>query len=153
MVNKQDSYQLLKANEGGPFKESISKAGNWMQYILHKVEPGEVHLRLKVLPDMCNPLDALHGGIYALIMDEAVGLAVYTVCEGAFYTTLDLNVAHLFSAPLGEELTAIGKVIRFGKKIAYTEGSIYNAENKLICRATSNLVNTGKRIFDFYAEQ
>jgi acyl-coenzyme A thioesterase 13 len=145
-------YQFLKQFEGGPFKASKSAAGNWMQYILKEVNQGEVHMQLNVLPDMCNPLGQLHGGIFALIMDEAVGLAFYTVCEGEFYTTVNLNVEHLLSAALGEELTAIGKVIRHGKKIAYTEGSIYNSKNQLICRATSNLVNTGKHIFDFYAE-
>jgi acyl-coenzyme A thioesterase 13 len=123
-----------------------------MQYILQKVEPGEVHLQLEVLPAMCNPLQQLHGGIFSLIMDEAVGLAFFTVCEGLFYTTCNLNVEHLRSANLGEQLLAVGKVIKHGKKVAYTEGSIFNSKNELICRATSNLINTGKQLQDFYAK-
>lgn len=150
--NSFDPYEMLKSSEGGPFKEIKSGAGRWMQYTLTRVERGEVTFSVTVLPDMCNPLNALHGGIYCLMMDEAVGLALYTVCEGDFYTTVDLNVAHLFSATCGEVLTCQGKVLRKGKKIAYTEGSIFNAKGELICRATSNLVNTGKRIFDFYKE-
>jgi acyl-coenzyme A thioesterase 13 len=152
MKNDFDPYEMLKASEGGPFKEIKSGAGKWMNYTITKVERGEIAFTLTVTPDMCNPLNALHGGIYCLIMDEAVGLALYTVCEGDFYTTVDLNVNHLLSAPLGEKLTAKGQVIRRGKKIAFTEGSIFNSEGQLISRATSNLVNTGKRIFDFYAE-
>ena len=148
-----DTYHYIKKDEGGKFHGSKSAAGNWMQYILHKVEPGEVHMALTVLPEMCNPLKNLHGGIYSLIMDEAVGLAFFSVCKGEFYTTCNLNVEHLKSAALGEKLIAIGKVVKHGKKVAYTEGSIYNSKNELICRATSNLINTGKRIFDFYVEQ
>jgi uncharacterized protein (TIGR00369 family) len=147
-----NTYQYIKQDEGGTFHGSKSAAGNWMQYTLAKVEPGEVHLQLNVLPDMCNPMMQLHGGIFCLIMDEAVGLAFFSVCEGDFYTTCNLNVEHLRSAALGEQLLAVGKVIKHGKKIAYTEGSIFNSKNELICRATSNLVNTGKKLKDFYAE-
>jgi uncharacterized protein (TIGR00369 family) len=151
-MNQLDTFSYIKRDEGGKFKGSKSAAGNWMQYTLHKVELGEVQLKLTVLPDMCNPMQQLHGGIFCLIMDEAVGLAFFSACEGEFYTTCNLNVEHLRSANVGEELIAIGKVIKHGKKIAYTEGSIYNSKNELICRATSNLVNTGKKILDFYAE-
>jgi uncharacterized protein (TIGR00369 family) len=147
-----NTYQYIKQDEGGKFHGSKSAAGNWMQYTLAKVELGEVHLQLTVLPDMCNPMMQLHGGIFCLIMDEAVGLAFFSVSDGDFYTTCNLNVEHLRSAALGEQLLAVGKVIKHGKKIAYTEGSIFNSKNELICRATSNLVNTGKKLKDFYAE-
>jgi acyl-coenzyme A thioesterase 13 len=140
-------YEKLKAFEGKKFTESQSAAGQGLQYILEKVTPGSVTLKLTVLESMTNPWKQLHGGIFALIMDEAVGIAFYTVCKGEYYTTVNLNVEHLMSAAIGETLYATGTVIRHGKKIAYTEGSIYNGDNQLICRATSNLVNTGKRIF------
>jgi acyl-coenzyme A thioesterase 13 len=148
---EQKLFDLLKKNIGGPFVESKSAAGKWMQYTLQEVKEGEVCLRLTVLPDMCNPLQQLHGGIFALIMDEAVGLAFYTVCKGEFYTSANLHVHHLRSAALGEVLYATGQVIKHGKKIAYTEGTIRNANNEIICRATSDLIYTGKRIFDLYA--
>jgi acyl-coenzyme A thioesterase 13 len=136
-----------------PFTESRSEAGKLLHYTLTKVEPGNIELALTVLPQHCNPSQKLHGGIYALIMDEAVGLAFFTVCAGEYYTTVNLNVEHLYSADLNEKITAVGKVIRHGKKIAYTEGEIYNSKGSLICKATSNLINTGKRIFTLSAEQ
>ncbi len=148
---QQTLFALLQKNIGGAFLESKSAAGKWMQYTLHDVKEGEICLRLTVLPDMCNPLQQLHGGIYALIMDEAVGLAFYTVCNGDFYTTANLHVHHLRSAAVGEVLYATGQVIKHGKKIAYTEGTIRNEKNEIICRATSDLIYTGKRIFDLYA--
>jgi acyl-coenzyme A thioesterase 13 len=140
-------YHHLKKYEGTQFTESKSAAGQSLQYILHQVTEGSVTLQLTVLESMTNPWKGLHGGIFALIMDEAVGLAFYTVCKGEYYTTVNLNVEHLMSASIGEILYATGTVVRHGKKIAYTEGSIYNSQNQLICRATSNLINTGKRIF------
>jgi acyl-coenzyme A thioesterase 13 len=147
-----DTFQYIKQYEGGAFAGSKSAAGNWMQYNLQKVALGEVHLALTVLPQMCNPMQQLHGGVFSLIMDEAVGLAFFTVCGGMFYTTCNLNVEHLRSANIGEKLLAVGQVIKHGKKVAYTEGSIFNSKKELICRATSNLINTGKQLEDFYAK-
>jgi acyl-coenzyme A thioesterase 13 len=146
-----DLLELLKKDIGRSFTASKSSAGKWLDYTLEKVEEGELHFSLVVKQDMCNPFQQLHGGIFALIMDEAVGLAFYTVCKGEFYTTCNLNVEHLRTAALGEKLLAVGKVIKHGRKVAYTEGSIYNEKNELICRATSNLIHTGKLIFDIYA--
>jgi acyl-coenzyme A thioesterase 13 len=148
-----DTYKHLKQFEGKLFAESKSEAGKLLNYTLTKIEPGLVEFTLEVTPQLTNPLQRLHGGIYALIMDEAVGLAFYTACDGAYYTTVNLNVEHLYSSALGEKIKAVGKVIRHGKKIAYTEGEIYNEKNELICKATSNLINTGKRIFDLYHAQ
>jgi acyl-coenzyme A thioesterase 13 len=141
-------FSHVKAHEGGKFLASESAASRLLNYTLSKVELGRIEMKIVVTEQLTNPLKGLHGGIYALIMDEAVGVAFYTQCNGEYYTTVNLNVEHLYSAQLGEEITATGYVVRHGKKIAYTEGEIYNAAGQLICRATSNLINTGKRIFD-----
>jgi uncharacterized protein (TIGR00369 family) len=146
-------FNHVKGFEGGKFLESASAAGRLLNYTLSKVEEGRIEMSIVVTEQLTNPLKRLHGGIYALIMDEAVGVAFYTVCQGEYYTTVNLNVEHLYSANLGETIRAVGYVVRHGKKIAYTEGEIYNEAGALICRATSNLINTGKRIFDTYATQ
>jgi acyl-coenzyme A thioesterase 13 len=140
-------FSHVKAHEGTRFLSNESAASRLLAYTVAKVELGRVELKILVTDELTNPVKGLHGGIYALIMDEAVGIAFYTQCAGEYYTTVNLNVEHLYSAQLGEEITAIGYVVRHGKKIAYTEGEIYNSHGQLICRATSNLINTGKRIF------
>jgi acyl-coenzyme A thioesterase 13 len=148
MLYNEKLYEFLKAYEGGPFSASQSRAGNWLQYTLHKVELGCVQIKLTVRDELCNPWAQMHGGIFALIMDEAVGLSFFTVCNNEHYTTSNLHVEHLKSAPLQEVLIAEGKVIKHGRKVAYIEGTIYNSKMEIICRATSNLINTGNLIFD-----
>jgi uncharacterized protein (TIGR00369 family) len=148
-MNTNNKYlQLLLTFLNVPFTSSRSEAGKLLNYKLIAVNEGEIKFEFVVDKKLCNPGMHLHGGIYALAMDEAVGLAFFTICNGEYYTTVNLNVEHLYSAPLGETLIATGKVIRHGKKIAYTEGEIHNSANQLICKATSNLINTGKRIFE-----
>jgi acyl-coenzyme A thioesterase 13 len=146
---KTDNLFLEKliSYKGQAFTASNSAAGQWLQYIIHDVSAGTIALKLIVRPELTNPWQQLHGGVYALIMDETLGLAFATASMGAYYTTVNLNVEHLYSANLNEEIIATGRVIRHGKKVAYLEGEIKNSKNELICRATSNLINTGKRIF------
>jgi acyl-coenzyme A thioesterase 13 len=139
-------YRHVKQYEGQPYLDSKSAAGKLLRYTLIDVQEGRITIKLTVTEQITNPFGGLHGGIYALIMDECVGLAFYTICNGELYTTVNLNVEHLWSAMLGEEITATGYVVRHGKKIVYTEGEIRNANGDLICRATSNLVNTGKEV-------
>jgi acyl-coenzyme A thioesterase 13 len=87
---------------GKPFTASNSAAGHWLQYTLHAVDAGSIALKLKVRPELTNPWQQLHGGVYALIMDETLGLAFATASMGAYYTTINLNVEHLYSANLNE---------------------------------------------------
>jgi acyl-coenzyme A thioesterase 13 len=145
-VDNNIYYRHMKQHEGQSFIETKSAAGKLLHYKLLDVQEGKVTIELTVTEQIINPFGGLHGGIYALIMDECVGLAFYTICNGELYTTVNLNVEHLWSAMLGEVITATGQVIRYGKKIAYTEGEIRNAKGDLICRATSNLINTGKEV-------
>jgi acyl-coenzyme A thioesterase 13 len=139
--------ETLISYKGQAFKASNSAAGHWLQYTIHDVAKGSIALKMTVQPQHTNPWQQLHGGVYALLMDETLGLAFATASMGAYYTTINLNVEHLYSANINEEIIAYGRIIRHGKKVAYLEGEIKNSKNELICRATSNLINTGKRIF------
>jgi acyl-coenzyme A thioesterase 13 len=152
MQTENQFLETILSCKGKPFTASKSAAGQWLKYIIVDAKAGEIILKLTVLPEHTNPWQQLHGGVYALIMDETLGLAFATASLGEYYTTININVEHLYSANLNEEITAIGRVIRHGKKVAYLEGEILNSQNQLICRATSNVINTGKRIFTLDAK-
>lgn len=141
------SYQL-KQLEGKHFTQSHSKAGKWLHYKIERVEAGEIEVSIVVRENMTNPNNMLHGGMAAMICDEICGLAFYSTDSPTIYTTVNLSIDYLYSAPVNSTITAIGKVIRKGKKIAYTECCIYSDSGDLIVRATSNLLNTGKPTFE-----
>ena len=137
----------LKQFEGKFFTNTQSEAGKWLNYKLLKVEEGEIEASFLVRPEMCNPSGMLHGGMIGMIMDEMCGLAFFTLGNLYFYTTVNLSIDYLYSAPKNSTVIAKSKVIRSGKKIANTQCTIFDEQNNIIAIATSNLVNTGKEIF------
>lgn len=147
---KKSLFEQLKSREGEFFKESKSKGGQWLNYKLLSVEPGEVSISVVVRPEMTNPLGNIHGGMIALISDEICGLTFYSAGRETFYTTVNLNVDFLLPAPEGSEIIAQGKVYRNGNRIAHVGCELFNAEGQLMARAASNLLNTGHAIFNLH---
>jgi uncharacterized protein (TIGR00369 family) len=145
---QNDIYYRLKLLEGQYMTETKSKAGKWLNYKLDLVEPGYVEVSLEVKEDMTNPVGNLHGGMSAMICDEICGLAFYSLGMETYYTTVNLMIDYLYSAPLGSRIKATGKVLRAGKRISNTECYIYNEKGVILVHAKSNLVNTGNPVFE-----
>lgn len=141
-------FNRLKLLEGSFFKHTESKAGAWLNYKLIKVEPGYIEVQLEVREAMTNPNGMLHGGMSAMICDEICGLAFFSLGIPTNYTTVNLALDYLLGAAQGEKITAIGKVLRQGKRLANVEGYIYNDKKQIIVHATTNLLNTEKPVFN-----
>lgn len=144
---KNQIYYQLKQFEGQYFTNTNSKAGKWLHYKLLHVEPGTIEASVLVREDMTNPNNMLHGGMIAMIMDEICGLSFYSLGYENYYTTVNLTIDYLYSAVVNSTVTAKGKVLRSGKKIANVECYIYDEMNNIIAHAKSNLVNTEKKVF------
>ncbi len=110
---------------------------------------GWVRLRLPVRDALCNAAGApVHGGVYAALVDMAVGSALGTLREasegGVRQTTLDLNVSFL-AAARGGDLLAEGRILRHGRTIVFGEASVTDAEGRLLAvgRATYMILPGG----------
>ena len=58
------------------------------------------------------------------------------------FASINMNVEYLHSAELGETISGVGKILRAGKSVLHTEAKIYSANNKILAKATSNLIAT-----------
>ncbi len=145
---KNQILNQLKLYEGHYFTDTNSMAGKWLHYKLIKVEEGSIEASIMVREDMTNPNKMLHGGMIAMITDELCGLAFYSLGNPEYYTTVNLTIDYLYSAPVGSTVIAKSNVMRTGKKIANVECYIYNESGLIIAHAKSNLVNTEKKVFE-----
>ncbi len=136
------NLELLQAHLNQELPETLSPAGTWLRYRLVEAEDGEVTITVKTRPEMGNPARMLHGGMLCTICDEAMGISVFSLGMDDYYVSVDLNIDFLFGIPIGEIVLAKAKVLRKGKKIIHTECHIYNSENQLCAKASSNLVST-----------
>ena len=89
-----------------------------------------------------NPIGSVHGGYAATLLDSACGCAVHTCLTATqAYTTLELKVA--YHKPITRDtglLRAEGRIISIGRRAAFAEAKLVDAEGRLYASATSTLL-------------
>jgi len=102
-------------------------------------DEGTVTFTCATDPSMLNPLGSLHGGVACTLLDSVIGCAVHTTLPaGVGYTSIDITVSYLRSPAIGSELTAIGRVTKPGRRVAFGEGEVRDADGRLIATATGS---------------
>ncbi len=89
-----------------------------------------------------NPLGTVHGGYAASLLDSACGCAVHSrLAPGQAYTTLELKIAYhkAMTASTGR-VRAEGTVLSFGRRAAFAQARLTDAEGRLYASATSTLL-------------
>ncbi|MCC3357597.1 PaaI family thioesterase [Bacillus sp. REN16] len=85
-----------------------------------------------------NPLQIVHGGITATLLDSAMGSVVHHVLppdKAAVTTEMKIN----YVAPgIGKELRCVAQVIHKGTKICVVEGRVFRDDGKLMAHATGS---------------
>jgi uncharacterized protein (TIGR00369 family) len=85
---------------------------------------GTARLSMKVRPDMHNGVGWMQGGIFTAMADEAMALALYTVISpGERIATISETTSFLKGAR-DEVLVATGRVVRKGRRVAFTESEV-----------------------------
>lgn len=98
--------------------------------------PGVCTVRGKVRPRHLNINGVVHGGVYATVLDTAMGGAVVSVLtEGESTATTSLYVEFLRSARAGVELVARGEVLRRGRHLAFVEGKLDDGSGRQFAQA------------------
>jgi uncharacterized protein (TIGR00369 family) len=93
-------------------------------------EPGEQHY---------NPIGSVHGGVFATLLDSALGAAVHsTLPQGSAYVTLEIkfNLVRPITAQTGT-VHAEGRVVHRGGTVATSEAHLRDGQGKLLAHATS----------------
>ncbi len=118
----------------------------WLGVEVEDAKEGWCRLKLPIRDELRNaPGAPLHGGVYAALVDMAVGGALSTMHEqaegGVGQSTLDSNVSFI-SAATGAAVFAEGKIIRRGRQIAFGEATITDDGGRLcaVGRATYMIV-------------
>jgi uncharacterized protein (TIGR00369 family) len=89
-----------------------------------------------------NPIGTVHGGYAATLLDSACGCAVHSrITATQAYTTLELKVAYhkAITRDTGA-LCAEGRVVSLGRRVAFAEAKLTDANGRLYASATSTLL-------------
>ena len=90
----------------------------------------------------CNPMRQIQGGYLCVMLDECMSVACM-VASGmtSVAPTLEMKTSFFRPATPGP-MRGVGRVVRWGKTIAFTEGELYDAEGRLVAKATGTAIPT-----------
>ena len=93
-------------------------------------EPNDTHL---------NPFGTVHGGLSAILLDSAMGLAIRSTQEkGVGSTTLEFKISLV--RPITPEtglIKAEGVVLNCGRRVGTAEGRITDQQGRLLAHGTT----------------
>ncbi|MFC6666347.1 PaaI family thioesterase [Deinococcus radiopugnans] len=103
------------------------------------MQKGKVTFHLRPEEFHYNPIGSVHGGVYATLLDSALGCAIHTMLPaGVGYTTLDLAVKYLRPLRLGMgEVRAVAEVISVSRRVATASAQIVDDAGKVYATATT----------------
>ncbi len=104
--------------------------------------PGEAVMEAYPGVQHVNPINIVHGGFAATVLDAAVWSAVQTMSPpGETVTTLELKVSYARAmTPATGPVRATGRLIHRGGRIALAEGDLRDTDGKILAHATSTLM-------------
>jgi uncharacterized protein (TIGR00369 family) len=91
---------------------------------------------------LCNPMKQIQGGYLCAMLDECMSVACM-VASGmtSVAPTLEMKTSFLRPAMPGL-LLGVGRVLKWGRTVAFTEGELFDAEGRLIAKASGTAIPT-----------
>jgi uncharacterized protein (TIGR00369 family) len=99
-----------------------------------KVEPGRSIISIDVQDIHLNGAGTLHGGVYASLIDNAMGLSVLALV-GVRTATIEMNV-HFLGAVSAGSITCESEVLHRTRRTATAEAKVRDSEGNLVAMGT-----------------
>ena len=91
---------------------------------------------------LLNPMKQIQGGYLCAMLDECMSVACM-VASGmtAVAPTLEMKTS-FFRPGMPGKLRGVGRVVKWGRQVAFTEGELYDADGRLLAKATGTAIPT-----------
>ncbi len=103
-------------------------------------EEGQALIDLPYNPDLNHTLGAVHGGVYATMLDVAGWFTAAATRDGySWIATSELTV-HLLRPAVQTSLRAVGRMVKGGKRQDVVEMYLYDGEGNLVGHGVGTFV-------------
>ena len=91
---------------------------------------------------LLNPMKQIQGGFLCAMLDEVMSIACM-VASGmnAVAPTLEMKTTFLRPGAPGP-IRGVGRVIKWGRQVAFTEGELYDPEGRMLAKASGTAIPT-----------
>jgi len=110
-----------------PFVEQLG-------FTLEKFEGGHSELRFETRPEHCNSFAVTHGGACMTLLDVTMAAAARSVQADMGVVTIEMKTS--FMRPAKGSLVGKGRLLYRTGKMAFTEGTIFDAQGLACAHAT-----------------
>ncbi|MFT9848189.1 PaaI family thioesterase [Aneurinibacillus sp. REN35] len=119
-------------------EETFAKVPFWKHTgcVIEHIEDGKAVLSLTIAHEHMNGNMTLHGGMYATLMDNAMGLAARSQGEMKQATT-NMNI-HFLAASSEGKIYAHGRIVHRTKRTITTEARVQSEDGTLLATATGS---------------
>ncbi len=116
--------------------------GETLDFALVEVELGRAVFEGSPGRHVYNPMGVVHGGYAATLLDSACGIATASrLAAGETFTTLEIKVAyHRAMTEHTGPVRAEAIVKNMGRRVAYADAKLTDADGRLLASATSTLL-------------
>lgn len=105
-----------------------------LRFQVAEVRPGRATLYIDVEAFHLNGNGTLHGGVYASLIDNAMGLATAALAQVRIATT-QMNV-HFLAAVKAGRITCTGEIVHRTRRTATAEAKVRDADGNLVAMGT-----------------
>ncbi|MDD9907856.1 MAG: PaaI family thioesterase [Rhodospirillaceae bacterium] len=136
--NKMSGLAFVQGLADG--SQPLNTMAEVLDYDVVEAEVGRVVITAAPTGAYLNPQGTVHGGYSATLLDACMGLAVATTLDqGLGSTTLEFKITFMRPVvPDSGTITAVGTVLRSGRRAGYAEGKITDENGKLLAHATTS---------------
>jgi uncharacterized protein (TIGR00369 family) len=107
---------------------------------------GTVRVAYAVTDALANKFGAMHGGMTAAMMDDAMSLAAgVTALWGEITPTLEMKVSYLSQAKPGMRLIAEARTVKRGKTVIFLECALADEAGKPIATGSCTVMVTAHK--------
>ncbi|GKS96275.1 PaaI family thioesterase [Acidovorax sp. SUPP2825] len=103
-------------------------------FTLHHMKGGASELHYEARPEHMNSFDVTHGGASMTLLDVAMATAARSDTPDFGVVTIEMKTS--FMQPARGPLVARGRLIHRTVSMAFTEGTVTDAEGRVCCHAT-----------------
>ena len=98
-------------------------------------DEGQSELSYTPEPEHMNSFNVTHGGAVMTLLDVTLATAARSVDKGMGVVTIEMKTS--FMQPASGTLTAKGRLIHRTRNMAFTEGTLFDADGRACAHATA----------------
>ena len=140
------AFDPTQAENYPPSLQAIIKrqaaVGTWLnqQILEFDAEEGWAKIAYALGPQHFNRFGAVHGGVTACIMDDALAIPAGMIAQwGEIAPTLEIKVSYLNQGSAGKYI-AEARMLKRGRQINFAEATLTREDGKLIATASATIM-------------